>query len=652
VNSDSNNPALEPSSRNAAMRYGAAVVAVLLATLGRAMIYPWLGGQVPFGIFIPAVLIAALYGGTGPGLLATALSIPAAYFFFGDTSLRSQGISTASFLFINLLNLYICAAMRRAVRLAGVAVEARRRAEGALTESEGRFRLMADSAPVLIWIADTENRCVWFNQRWVEFIGRSMNKDLGAGWLENVHPDDRERVKAEDAAAFATRASYFLDYRLRRHDGEYRWVLEQGVPLKSDGQFAGYIGTCVDITDRKKLEESRQTVLEQEQAARLEAERASRIKDEFLATLSHELRTPLNAILGWSQIIRPGISSTDEVAEGLAIIQRNARMQTQIISDLLDMSRIISGKIRLEPQQIDLRTVIDASIESVHPSADVKDIAIEKTIGSVPMIHGDPARLQQAVWNLLTNAIKFTPRSGRVKVSLQQVDSQAQITVSDNGQGIGNDFLPHIFQRFRQADASTTRSHGGLGIGLSIVKSLVELHGGTVSVVSDGKGKGSAFTITLPIPADTDRLILRNDGEARGTVRPDLRGVKLLIVDDEPDSRDLIGRLLREYDATVMAVPSAEEALDLLKTPGAFDVLISDIGMPTLDGYDLIRELRVRGNRIPAMAVTAFVRSEDRTRCLMAGFQAHVAKPVDVGELAATVASLAGRTTRAAELPS
>jgi PAS domain S-box-containing protein len=516
----------------------------------------------------------------------------------------------------------------------------------ALRESEARFRAMADSAPVLVWIADVHRKCVWFNQRWLDFVGRSIDKELGDGWTENVHPDDLERCMRTFCQAFDARRPFTMDYRLRRHDGEYRWILDHGVPFVSEDTFRGYIGSCVDITDRKHLEQERQAVLEREQAARLEAERTSRIKDEFLATLSHELRTPLNAILGWSQIIRPGHSSTEEVAEGLAIIQRNARMQTQIISDLLDMSRIISGKIRLELQFADLGTVIDAAIESVHPTADVKGIRIVKTIDTgVPPIQGDPARLQQAVWNLLTNAIKFTPRGGSVQVTLSKVDDRAQIIVTDNGLGIDPDFLPHIFQRFRQADSSTTRMHGGLGIGLSIVKSLVDLHGGTVNVASEGKGQGSTFTIELPIPPSGhhgDLSAVTGSDADLGAAGASLHGLRVLIVDDEADTRDLVGRLLREHEATVHAVATAEEALAMLGHEPV-DVLVSDIGMPQLDGYDLIREVRARGVKVPAMALTAFARSEDRTRCLLAGFQSHVAKPVDVHELVATVANLAGK---------
>ena len=643
VVNDEQNHFADPTSRSFGARYGVAVGSVLLATFARVLIFWWMGERIPYATFFPAVLIAALYGGTGPGLVAIVLSMFAAYWFLGDIPPRSQIFFTGTFLSVNVLNLWICAAMRRARTAAGVAIAARQKADRALTASESRFRVMADSAPVLMWITDPDKRCVWVNQPWLDFVGRQMADELGAGWLESVHAEDVARCTAAYSAAHEARQSYTVDFRLRRHDGEYRWIAESGVPVVSGGEFLGFIGSCIDITERKKIEEDRAALLEREQAARYEAERTSRIKDEFLATLSHELRTPLNAILGWSQIIRPGVSSVEEVAEGLAIIQRNARMQTQIISDLLDMSRIISGKIRLELQYTDLRTVIDASIESVQPSADVKGIQIVKSIATdVPPINGDPSRLQQAVWNLLTNAIKFTPRGGVVKVSLARVDSHLQISVIDNGQGISPDFLPHIFERFRQADASTTRSHGGLGIGLSIVKSLLELHGGSVTAASGGKGQGSTFTLNLPMPVIEAAIVGSDDGES-SEARPHLRGLRVLIVDDEPDSRNLIGRLLREHEATVAAASSAAEAMAVLQRQ-AFDVLLSDIGMPEQDGYDLIRELRARGNNIPAMALTAFARSEDRARSLMAGFQSHVTKPVDVRELVATVASLGGRT--------
>jgi PAS domain S-box-containing protein len=396
--------------------------------------------------------------------------------------------------------------------------------------------------------------------------------------------------------------------------------------------------------------EERKQLLESERHARAEAERASAMKDEFLATLSHELRTPLSAILGWSQILRlrhaPG-----ELEQGLETIERNARVQTQLIEDLLDMSRIASGKLRLDMQQLQPASLLEAAIETVQPAATAKGIRLEKTLdASAGPVSGDPNRLQQVVWNLLSNAIKFTPRGGHVHVGLARVNSSVAISVSDSGIGIKPEFLPNVFDRFRQADSSTTRVHGGLGLGLSIVKRLVELHGGSVRVESEGEGRGATFMVLLPCAPEQGA---REPEQARiapagrvGFKLSDLSGVKVLVVDDEPDARELIRRVLTECEAEVLTAASATEALALLEHE-APDVLVTDIGMPEIDGYELLRRVRVlrspHGRKIPAIALTAFARSEDRTRALRAGFLVHVSKPVEPAELVATVASVAGR---------
>jgi signal transduction histidine kinase len=399
--------------------------------------------------------------------------------------------------------------------------------------------------------------------------------------------------------------------------------------------------------------EERERLLESERAARAESERASRLKDEFLATLSHELRTPLNAILGWSQLLRARPRDAKEIAQGLQTIERNARAQAQIVEDLLEMSRIISGKLRLDVQRMDLRPVIDTAMQSVRPAAEAKNIQLLTTVDHrTQTVAGDPSRLQQILWNLLSNAIKFTPRDGRVEIVLNRADAHAELTVRDNGQGIRREFLPFLFDRFRQADASTTRQHRGMGLGLSIVKSLVEMHGGTISAQSEGEGHGSTFTITLPLSAAP--LVGPRDEERRASTFmltpslevPRLTGVRVLVVDDEPDARELLQRILSEYEAEVESVSSAREALPLVERAHP-DVLVSDIGMPEVDGYELIRAVRLLpandGGQTPALALTAFARSEDRQRALLAGYQAHVAKPIEPSELITTIASLAGR---------
>lgn len=530
-------------------------------------------------------------------------------------------------------------------------VSERRRAEAAVRASEEKFRIMADSTPVMVWIADTTQARNWFNRSWLEFSGRTMEQDQGDGWSKQVHPDDREKCLDVYSTSFDARLPFSIEYRMRRRDGQYRWLWEIGRPLfDADGQFTGYIGSCVDITDRKEHEQEREYLLNSERYARGEAERVSRLKDEFLATLSHELRTPLNAILGWAQLLRSGQPDKQELDQGLEVIERNARVQTQIISDLLDMSRIVSGKLRLEVEEVDLPMLVHGALQTVQHSADAKEIQLERHIDpNAGTIAGDAGRLQQVLWNLLSNAIKFTPRGGRVIVRLERHAQHVELTVQDTGQGIPTEFLPHVFERFRQANASTTRTFGGLGLGLSIVKSLVELHGGVVRCHSDGPGTGATFTVTLPLvsrsqpssaqPATTRRQPIAK--VALPTTR--LNGVRVLAIDDEPDARELMRRLLGDYGAHVTTAPNADEAIKLLSRE-PFDVLLADIGMPHRDGYDLIRQVREgdmqHNSRIPAAAVTAFARTEDRTRALLSGYQGFVSKPFEPSELVAVVASL------------
>jgi signal transduction histidine kinase len=409
------------------------------------------------------------------------------------------------------------------------------------------------------------------------------------------------------------------------------------------------------LAQRERVsEEEHARRLEGERAAREEAERVIRMKDEFLTTLSHELRTPLQAILGWVHLMKSHSLGAEELARGVATIERNARAQAQLIGDLLDMSRIISGKLRLDVHRIQVGGVIEAAVESVRPGAEAKGIRLQMVLDPLAgPIAGDPNRLQQVVWNLLSNAIKFTPQGGRVQVVLERVRSQIEISVRDTGQGIAPEFLAHVFERFRQADASTTRQHMGLGLGLAIVKHLTELHGGTVRAMSQGEGQGATFTILLPVSLvqteeTEERSHPRAETEPVAVCPVSLDGVCVLVVEDEPDTRELIARLLIEYAAEVTTVASAREALDLLPRERP-DVIISDIGMPLQDGYDLIRSIRElpteQGGKTPALALTAFARSEDRTRAVLAGYQMHLAKPVEPSELIAMVASLAGRTS-------
>jgi signal transduction histidine kinase/ActR/RegA family two-component response regulator len=411
-----------------------------------------------------------------------------------------------------------------------------------------------------------------------------------------------------------------------------------------------------------QLEASNRTkdeLLMREQMIRAEAEAANRAKDEFLSILSHELRTPLNAILGWSAMLRQRTLSQDKVLRALETIERNAKAQAQLIEDILDISRIITGKLRLQVRPVNLVPVIESAIESVRLAAEAKSIRLQSVLDSqAGLLLGDANRLQQVVWNLLSNALKFTPKDGRVEIRFERVNSHAEITVSDTGSGISSDFLPFVFDRFRQHDSTTTRSYGGLGLGLAIVRQLVELHGGTVTVVSPGIGQGATFTVTLPAmiipqpPSDPEPLSSIVETKGRVEASPSLEGLQILVVDDEADALELLSTILQKYGADVIAVASVKQALTIIETATdrSPDVLVSDIGMPDEDGYSLIRKLRQleaqQGGKLPAIALTAYAGSDDRRQALLAGFQMHLTKPVDADELVAVVASLTGRTSR------
>jgi PAS domain S-box-containing protein len=531
-------------------------------------------------------------------------------------------------------------------------ITAQKRTEEALRASDMRFRIMADSAPVLIWMADATRAFTWFNRPWLEFTGRAMEKELGYGWAENLHLEDLDECLQRYTESFEQRKPFHVECRIRRHDGNWRWMLTTAVPLfeeRAQG-FSGYIGTCVDITEMRNAAGERESLLQAERAARTDAERLGRLKDEFLATLSHELRTPLNAVLGWTTLLRRLAPGSADHTKGLETIERNARAQAQIIDDLLDMSRIISGKVQLDVQPVNLREVVETAMDGIRPVLEAKRLRLRATLDAkIGTVRGDAGRLQQVLWNLLTNAAKFTPREGRIDVVLERVNSHVEICVEDSGIGIKPEFLGFVFDRFRQADASTTRQHGGLGLGLAIVKHLVELHGGNVRVKSPGEGKGATFIVALPVASVRIEDSGRHGRPAYAEMDlhslelPALGGIVALVVDDEPDARVLIGRLIEERGGSVILAPSAEEALAVIGRD-RIDILISDVGMPNMDGYDLIRDVRSSSGpaaHVPAIALTAYARAEDRQRALLAGFQMHLSKPVEPRELIAGIASLA-----------
>jgi signal transduction histidine kinase len=466
-------------------------------------------------------------------------------------------------------------------------------------------------------------------------------------FYQALHPEDRDRIRQAIERCITDRGAFDLEYRTVSPEdlSQIKWIRAFGNVSCEDDVPVRFDGITLDVTGQKRAEVEYARLLASERLARRDAEVANRLKDDFLSTVSHELRTPLSAILGWAQLLRSGKLGADDVGEGIAVIERNARAQKQIIEDLLDMSRIISGKLRLNVQRIDLAEVIGAALDTVRTAADAKNITLTKSLAPQPaIVNGDPNRLQQVVWNLLTNAIKFTGRGGRVEVALSCADSQAHIAVSDTGQGITPEFLPHLFERFRQGDSSAARFHGGLGLGLSIVKQLMEMHGGTVLAHSEGAGRGARFVVSIPLSPVTSEGADESaqTSGVRAGAGISLKGVRVMVVDDEADARDLVRLVLEKCDAQVTTAASAAEALTEMER-GTADVLLSDIGMPGFDGYEFIRAVRQRGNAVPAAALTAFARPEDRRRALLAGYQLHIAKPVEPSELVAIVASLAGR---------
>jgi PAS domain S-box-containing protein len=536
----------------------------------------------------------------------------------------------------------------------------RRVVEDALRASEERYRaLIADVKTYAIFAVNLEGCATTWNEGVERLLGWTREEFIGMPTEKLFSAEDvAQGVHRHELTTAAEEGTSANDLWLLQKDGTpFFGSCMFSRAVDANGHVIGFSVVIRDRTAWKRSQEERDRLLESERKVRQEAEQASRLKDEFLATLSHELRSPLNAIVGWVHIARRHAGDNSELSKSLDTIERNVRAQTQIVNDLLDMSRIMTGQVRLDMQTVDLRDAVSNAVEAIRPAADVKRVRVEKALeGDIGWTKVDPARLQQVLWNLLSNAVKFTPPGGRVRVALERVNSHAEIVIQDSGVGINPAFLPCVFERFRQADASTTRRHGGLGLGLSIVKSLAELHGGSVKAASPGEGQGSTFTVSLPIvPTQSEdgglesRLRATRDLDAM----PRLTGVSVLVVDDEADSLMFFGRLLEECGAHVLLAVDAEQAMDTLRSEPV-DILISDIGMAGADGYQLIQQVRSQEDEriatIPAVAVTAYARADDRRRLLLAGFQMHLSKPVEPQEMAAGIASLIGLTSRNAAL--
>jgi PAS domain S-box-containing protein len=509
------------------------------------------------------------------------------------------------------------------------------------------FRFLADLIPHMIFTTTPEGLNEFSNQFAADYIGFDTEHLTGERWVAAVHPDDQPELFKRWTTCLVTGETFEMLYRFRRFvDGQYRWFLGRAAPLRGpDGRIMKWFGLNTDLHDQKIAEMERIELLEREQKARADAEAANRLKDEFLATLSHELRTPLSAILGWIELLRTETLSAAQREHALETIDANAKLQTQLVADILDVSRIITGKLRLKMKWVDLERVANAAIETLLPATAAKGISVKLRVDPrLEPVRGDAERLQQVMWNLLSNAIKFCSRGGQVIIKIAPVGTQVEIVVSDDGEGMPADILPHIFERFRQGDNSTKRRHGGLGLGLAIVRHLVELHGGTVAAESPGLGLGATFRIKLP------ELAMSSFDPGQDTPKPepvaaDLEGLHVLVLDDDEAIREILSLFLEGRGARVSCVTTVAEAMQLVAADRP-DAVISDISMPDEDGYDLVRQLRViaPGNPpIPTLALTAHAHLEERHRTLAAGFQAHLTKPVDMKELVGVVAKLCGR---------
>lgn len=580
-----------------------------------------------------------------PELALTLVLQTSATFVDGSSRIKALDSGADSYLIEPMEPGELVANVRALLRL--------RRAEEKVRENERLLRLATRAAKLDTWHYELAGRSTISAVELAAGCELPIVGETSTHGQYTLHPDDGPRLEAALKETLANNTEYDVEYRVVGPNGEICWIASQAVVARdAAGKPLQLIGVGVDITERKQAEIEREQLLHREQAARLEAEDATRLKDEFLATVSHELRTPLNAIIGWVHLLRTGQLDEEAATRAVESIDRSAQSQSQLINDLLDVSRIISGKLRLELRTITMLSVVEMALDTVKPAIQAKgitlDVNLDREVGSTA---GDPDRLQQVVWNLLTNAVKFSNKGGKIAVRLERSGSNILLTVQDDGVGIDPQFLPFVFHPFRQGDGGSTRKHPGLGLGLAIVRQLVELHGGRVRATSPGKGKGSIFTVTLPVRASGEEQAaavapesVQVAASSRPGSLPDLKGVSVLVVDDDEDAREILATVLVQAGATVAKAADTAEALAHLEHEVP-TILLSDIGMPGQDGYAFIRELRRRepdkGGRVPAVALTAYARSDDRFRALASGFQMHIAKPVEVSELLAIVANLA-----------
>ncbi len=622
-------------------------LSLLLSVLLRPLLKPTI-----FILFFVAVGVAAWYGGMEAGLLATALSTVAIDYFFVEPlfTLFVYRIDTLVHLSVFLLLTIFLSWLSWELRHAKQRLE---RKEQQLQLSEKKFRQLLESNIIGVTLSNANGQIVQANDAFLRMLGYSREEIL-AGQLrwENItvskylEISDRSNVELETTGVFEPQEKEYL-----RKDGSRVPILIASTLVQEpDNIQEEVISFCLDISERKQVEQERERFIARERTARAEAEAANRTKDDFLATLSHELRTPLNAMLGWTQLLKTRKFDEATTAQAIDTIDRNAKSLSKLLEDVLNVSQIIRGKLSLSIYSVEIAPVVLSAIDTVRLAADAKKISIDcKFSSSVGTVMGDANRLQQVIWNLLSNAIKFTPEGGKVTVELEGTNSGVLIRVSDTGNGIDPEFIPHVFERFRQGDNSTTRTHNGLGLGLAIVRHLVELHGGTVCVESSGIGKGATFIVNLPRKViavkntKPARVFKASNSELIDKRSLSLNGLRVLVVDDEPDARQLLTITLSHYGAKIMAVGLTFDALVALQEFHP-DILVSDIGMPQEDGYTLIRKIRAlsqeEGGQIPAIALTAYAQKKDRKQVLSAGFQIYLSKPVNATKLVSVVANL------------
>lgn len=634
--------------RSATWRYGLALgafVSIVALSFGFEHLFS-IKLQSTF-LLIAAMIACAWYLGRGPGLLvAVALELTLDYY---------STIPWSAVVTFNRMVLFVSLVLF---------ASSRRTAEKLLREQREWLQVTLSSIGDAVIATDVNGIINFINPTAQAITGWTMEQAAKRP-LDEVFRIINEETRATVESPFSVIKRKGATVGLANHtlllarDGTEIPIEDSGAPIKdARGKIIGVIVVFHNVSERRRTEHEREQLFMREQQARSEAEAANRLKDEFLATVSHELRTPLTAIMGYAEMMHDDQLSPDETGHAVEIITRNARSQAKIIDEILDVSRIITGKFHLEMRPIQLAPIIQAVLDTLHPAAAAKAITITVALDSeAGLVAGDANRLQQVIWNLVSNAIKFTPQKGRVEIRLERVESHIEVKVSDDGVGISEQFVPFLFERFRQADASTTRAHGGLGLGLAIVRHLVELHGGTVRAESAGAGRGAVFTVRFPLTAMREEqspdstLALNGKAESGGDSRqtPNLTGLRVLLVDDEPDSLEIISVMLKQYGAQVRPAASTADALEALIewTP---DVLISDLGMPDEDGFALIGQVRTltpeQGGNIPAAALTAYVSEDDSLRALAAGYHTHIAKPVEPITLAAAVADLAKRGER------